>query len=164
MSVKPGFVALEQRRARIAQTDENSARYASAFLSYTTTGWGETLLPEVQRFTTTFLERPSVSHGLSVDGDTLVAGRFPRVTAGVHKWLQDENGFYVGAWLFFIVETVGLQDKPVYVMPTPVDGMVPTVRMTAPIPKDPNYTLVHDFTFTGVAMKSLPSHSLTALL
>jgi len=164
VSVQPGFQAAERRRAEIAKVDENSARYASAFVSYTTTGWGEKLCPEVKKFTTTFLERPSVSHGLSVDGDALIDGRYPRVTAGVHKWLQDENGFYVGAWLFFVIETVGLQDKQVYVMPTPADGMIPTVKMASPIPPDPNYTLIHDFTFTGVAMKSLPSHSLTELL
>lgn len=164
MSVQPGFQALEQRRAQLQQVAENSARYASSYVTFTTTGWGEFLSPECQYFTTTFVERPSVSHGFSVDGDKLIEGRFPRVTAGVHKWLQDENGFYTGAWLFFVVETMGLQWQDIYVMPTAADGKVGTVHMKTPIPPDPNYTLIHDFTFTGVAMKSLPTKGLSELL
>lgn len=163
VSIQPGFQALEQRRGQLTAQAENSSRYASAYVSFQTTGWGEFQSPDCQRFTTTFISRPSVSHSFSLDGDTLVDGRFPRVSAGVHRWLQDDKGFYIGAWLFFVIETVGLQDKPLYVMSTAFDGQVPTVKMTAPIPADPNYTLIHDFTFTGVAMKAIPSETLALL-
>jgi len=160
MPVDPGFHALEQRRGMLEATRENSARYASAYVSFSTTGWGEFLAPDVQYFTTTFVKRPSVAHAISIDGDTLVDGRFPRVTAGVHKWLTNEQGFYTGAWLFFVVETVGLQSQGLYVMPTDSDGLIGTVNMPVPIPPDPDYTIIHDFTFTGVAMKAIPAHLL----
>ena len=160
MPVDPGFQAQEQRRGFLEATRENSARYASAYVSYQTTGWGEFLSPDCQRFTTTFVKRPSVAHSLSIDGDDLVDTRYPRVTAGVHKWLQDERGFYIGAWLFFVVETFGLQTQPTYVMPTDSDGAVGTVAMPYPAAADPNYTIIHDFTFTGVAMKAIPAYLL----
>ena len=129
-------------------------------MSFTTTGWGEFEAPDAQYFTTTFVKRPSVAHSFSIDGDTLVDGRFPRVTAGVQKWLQDERGFYTGAWLFFVIETMGMQFQPTYVLPTDSDGMVGTVSVPYPIPADPNYTIIHDFTFTGIAMKAIPAHLL----
>lgn len=164
MSTQPGFKAAEARRSAIQQGQENASRYASSFASFVTTGWGQFQADTAVKFTTTFIRRPSVSHGFSLDGDLLEDGRFPRVSAGVSKWLTDERGFYIGAWLFFTVETDGLQFHKVYVMPTPADGLVPTVLMANPIPPDPNYKILHDFTFTGVAMKAIPSHSLVELL
>lgn len=158
--VMPGFEALEQRRSQIHRDAENAARYASSFVSFKTTGWGEFVSPEAQYFTTTFVRRPSVSHCMSLDGDALVTGRFPRVTAGVHKWLTDVNGFYTGAWLFFVVETMGMQFQDAYVMPTSESESVGMVSMEVPIPADPNYDILHDFTFTGIAMKAIPSHLL----
>ena len=167
VSINPGFEAQEQRRSQVQATNENSSRYASCFVSYVTTGWGEFLSPDVRRFTTTFIRRPSVSHGISLDGDALEKGRYPRVTAGVHKWLQDENGFYIGAWLFFVVETMGVQFQPTYVMQTPADGGVGTINIklddAGHLLPDPDYTITHDFTFTGVALKAIPSHSLVEL-
>ena len=162
MSVNPGFQAAEQRRGYLQSVAENNARYASAFVSFKTTGWGEFQSPDAQRFTTTFIKRPSVAHSLSVDGDKLVKGRFPRVTAGVHEWLRDSNGFYIGAWLFFVVETLGLQDQKTFVMPTSATGTVNLVSLPTPAVPDPKYDLIHDFTFTGVAMKALPSNLLDA--
>src|SRR5690606_6023740 len=93
MTVNPGFEAMEQRRGHLHSVAENSARYASSYVTYKTTGWGEFLADKAQYFTTTFTQRPSVSHSLSIDGDTLVTGRFPRVTAGVHQWVTDHDGF-----------------------------------------------------------------------
>lgn len=163
MSAQPGFRAAEQRRAEVTRVTENSARYASAFVSFQTTGWGEFVADTAVKFTTTFIERPAVAHAFSLDGDTLVEGRFPRVSAGVHKWLQDERGHYIGAWLFFVVETMGLQFQDTYIMPTPADGNVGTVHIKTPIQADPGYVLIHDFTFTGTAMKAIPWHNLVEL-
>lgn len=160
MTIEPGFDALETRRSHLLSVAENSARYASSFITYKTTGWGEFLCDEAEYFTTTFVKQPSVSHSFSMDGDTLVEGRFPRVTAGVHKWIQDADGFYTGAWLFFVVETTGIQGRQTYVLPTSADGSVGLVTAPNPIPPDPNYEIVHSFTFTGVAMKSIPAHIL----
>lgn len=159
--VNPGFEAMEQRRHQLMTNAENSARYASSFITYKTTGWGEFLCDEAEYFTTTFVKQPSVSHSFSMDGDTLIEGRYPRVTAGVHKWLQDSDGFYTGAWLFFVVETVGVQGRDTYVLPTAADGsVVGLVTAPVPIPADPNYEIIHSFTFTGVAMKAMPAHIL----
>jgi hypothetical protein len=163
--VDPGFGALERRRADLTRHHENTARYASSYVSYKTTGWGEFLSDEAQYFTTTFTKRPSVAHSLSLDGDALVEGRYPRVTAGVHKWLQNEKGFYTGAWLFFVVETIGMQAQRTFVMPASEServGVV-TVPWTTAIPADPNYEIIHDFTFTGVAMKAIPSYILETM-
>lgn len=158
--IMPGFEALETRRAQIHRDAENSARYATSYVSYKTTGWGEFVSADCQYFTTTFVKRPSVAHSLSLDGDTLVTGRFPRVTAGVHKWLQDRDGFYTGAWLFFVVETIGMQAQRTYVLPTSETASTGVVAIDVPLAADPNYELLHDFTFTGVAMKSIPAHLL----
>lgn len=158
--ILPGFEALEQRRSQIHRDSENAARYASSFVSYKTTGWGEFVSPEIQYFTTTFTRRPSVAHSLSLDGDELVAGRFPRVTAGVHKWLRDTDGFYIGAWLFFVVETMGMQFQDTYVLPTSESETVGVVSVDVPLAADPGYEILHDFTFTGIAMKAIPSHLL----
>ena len=161
--IDPGFAASERRRADLTRHGENSARYASSFVSYKTTGWGEFLSEDAQYFTTTFTKRPSVSHSLSIDGDVLVEGRYPRVTAGVHKWLQDERGHYTGAWLFFVIETMGMQAQRTYVLPTSESERVGLVSVPVPIPADPNYEIIHDFTFTGVAMKAIPAYLLEAL-
>jgi hypothetical protein len=158
--IEPGFQAQEQRRGQMEAVRENSARYASAYVSYRTTGWGEFMAPDCQRFTTTFVKRPSVSHSCSLDGDELVDGRYPRITAGVHKWLQDDRGFYTGAWLFFVIETMGLQSQQVFVQNADADNTVGLVAVPHPIAADPNYDIVHDFTFTGVAMKAIPAHLL----
>lgn len=161
--VAPGFAALERRRADLGRHGENTARYATSFVSFKTTGWGEIVSEEAQYFTTTFTKRPSVSHSMSLDGDALVAGRFPRVSAGVHKWLTDANGFYTGAWLFFVIETMGIQSQRTYVLPVSDSERVGVVSVPAPIPADPNYEIIHDFTFTGVAMKAIPSYLLETM-
>ena len=159
---EPGFPALEQRRSHLQSVAENTARYASSFVTWKTEGWGEFLCDEVQYFDTTFIKQPSVAHSFSLDGDVLVPGRFPRVTAGVHKWLTNHEGFFTGAWLFFVVETTGIQNRATYVLPTSADGSVGLVTAPVPIPPDPNYEIVHSFIFTGVAMKAIPAYILEA--
>jgi len=138
--VEPGFAAIEQRRGILEAHRENTSRLAIAQCSFSTHGWGEFKVPEVAYFTSTFIARPSVSVGTSVDGDALVATRFPRVTAGVYRWLQDVRGFYTGAWVFFVVDTQS--------------AFINTNR------PDPGYDLIHDLTFAGIAIKALPSHLL----
>lgn len=160
----PGFKAAEARRSQLAAIHENSARYASSYVSFSTHGWGDFISPDCQRFTTTFVKRPSVSHGVTVDGDKLIAGRFPRVTAGVHKWLQDSDGFFIGAWLFFVIETMGLEFCRTYAQPQADGKVVGLANVLLPTDTgylaDPEYDLIHDFTFTGIAMKAIPAHLL----
>lgn len=136
--VDPGFAAMEQRRQHLDAIRENSARLAESQAFFSTHGWGEFKIPEVVRFNCTFIERPAVSSGLSIDGDVLVPTRFPRVTAGVYRWLQDTKGFYIGAWVFFVVDTQS-----------------PFITTTVSV--DPGYDLIHDITFSGKAGKILPA-------
>ena len=65
------FVAQEQRRRFLTDTSENSARYASSFVTFSTSGWGEFQSPDCQYFDTTFVGAPSISHSFYIDGDAL---------------------------------------------------------------------------------------------
>lgn len=128
IGVNPIVGALESHRAKLEQVWENTARQAWSYASLTTTGVGEIQHPTVVRFDCTFIEQPKVAHGFSLDGDTLVDGSFPTVSAGVWKWWQDKRGFYLGAYVFFVVTGVA------------------------------SYAIQHDFTFSGIAIKDLPEY------
>lgn len=141
MPVEPGFQALEQRRGRLDAIRENSSRLATCQLSFKTHGWGEFKLPKVTYFTSTFVTRPFMASGVSIDGDALIATRFPRVSAGVYRWLQDIEDYYTGAWVYFVVDTRS-----------------PFISTT--VATDPGYDLIHDMQFTGIAIKQLPAHLL----
>jgi hypothetical protein len=142
--VEPGFQALEQRRGQLDAIRENSARLAEAHLTFSTHGWGEFKLPEAAYFSCTFIEQPNITTGVALDGDLLVPTRFPRVTAGVYRWLQDTKGFYIGAWVFFVVDTQS--------------SFIATT-----VTSDPGYDLTHYFHFSGVAAKILPAHLLDGM-
>lgn len=129
---------LEDHRRHLLQTQENSTRLAQAFAHFTTTGWGEWTMQNVARFDCTFIEKPTVAHGIAIEGQDLVATRFPRAWGGVYKWQINNKGFYVGAWCFFVVETQSL--------------LIDTFEL------EPNYTLTHFFHFTGLATKDVPAH------
>lgn len=125
----PLVASLEQHRGRIEQTRENTARQAWAYGTVTTNGSGSSQLTTVLPFNVTFIERPMVSTGYSTTAD-LAVDDFPLVTAGVWRWWQDSRGFYLGAYVFFYIES----------------GV--------------SYGLIHDFTFSGVALKDLPDYLL----
>lgn len=147
---EPGFQAFEQRRGQLDAIRENTSRLAFTQCSFTTHGWGEFKMPEVTYFTSTYITRPLVAHGVSIDGDALVPTRYPRATAGVYRWLQDVKGFYTGAWMFFVVDTLAVVNDS-YGKPAFSETLVD---------KDPGYDLIHDLTFSGIAIKALPSHLL----
>lgn len=134
------FQALERHRGLIRQIDENSTRLAQSYGVYTTTGWGEFKDANVVHFQVTFIEEPIVSHGFSINGDTLVTTRFPRAHGFVHQWKQDHRGYYTGAWLATVVDTAAFN--------------IPQLS------DDPGYSIDHTFVFTGIAIKDLPIHLL----
>lgn len=139
MNINP-WLSMEGHRSRLRQHQENTARLAQSFAEYSTSGWGETRIQTITEFNCTFIERPHVSYGYSVDGDTLVDTRFPRCWGGVYRWKTNPRGHYTGAWVFIVAETMSYQlntDK-----------------------EEPGYDLSHYFTFTGVAMKDLPEYLL----
>lgn len=134
------FEALENRRQRIQQVAENSARLASSYATFTSTGWGEFRQTTVTRFNLTFITKPIIAYSYEIDGDALVDTRFPRSHGFVYKWQQDSRDYYTGCWVAFVVDTR--------------NPYITTAEL------DPNYDLVHHFTFTGIALKDLPAYLL----
>lgn len=118
-------------RGRVEQTRENSARHAICYTQVATLGMGEVLVETVLPFDCTFVEQPRVAYGFSLDGDLLVDGNFPSSSGGVWKWQQDHREYYLGAYVYFVISG-----------------------------GDGNLDLIHDFTFTGIAIKDLPEHLL----
>lgn len=141
------FGSLENRRGQLECTRENSARLARSYGTHVTTGWGEIVAPDPIFFDCTFLNSPAVTSGVVVTSSTggndndadgpLVAGRFPRVTAGVWRWVTDVNDNYTGAYVFFVVETAGFQ----------------FTAGTLPSTPEPGYHLTHHLLFEGIAYK-----------
>lgn len=124
----PLVTAQDAARGRQEQTRENSARHAWSYAELSTHGVGEVQHATVVPFDCTFIQRPRVNYGWSIDGDTLVDGLFPTSSGGVWKWQTDSRGFYLGAYVCFVITG------------------------------DPGYDLFHDFTFSGIAIKDLPAH------
>lgn len=132
-----------QRRARDGdrQQDENRSRLAWSFKRLNSSGWGELRFAKRIDFDVVYIEEPFMSHGFYLEGDDLVVGRFPRVTAFVTEYDQDPAGNYTGAWVAVVIDTAGVQSG------------VP------PVP-EPNYTMTHYFTFSGVALKVAPLYKI----
>lgn len=127
-SVNPLVSSLDQDKRRTDQVRENSSRHAWSYATLKTSGTGEVLHTTVVPLDCTFIERPKVAHGWSMDGDILIPGLYPQVSAGVWKWQQDRREFYIGAYVVFTI-----------------DG-------------DQSYDILHDFTFCGIAMKDIPDY------
>lgn len=127
----------ERHRSWLNQQAENSGRLAQAYAKFSTTGWGETAFENGFTFELSFIEPPVVAYGFEIDGDTLVDTRFPRCSGGVYKFRTNSKGFYTGAWCMVTVDTKS-----------------PFITTTE---DEPNYTIYHWFTFTGIAIKDLGS-------
>lgn len=133
------WLAIRQHEGRVQATRENTARIASAYAFFDSHGWGEFAFPVMFDFGLTFIEQPCVGYAYALDGDQLVDLRFPRSHGGVYRWRKDVRGYYTGAWCFVVVETRSPHNI----------ANVPAL--------DPGYDLDHSFTFTGIALKDLPS-------
>lgn len=158
---EPGFEALEARRGQLDAIRENTSRLAVSQCSFHTHGWGEFKIPAATYFTSTFIDRPFISTGMSIRGDALIPTRYPRVTAGVYRWVQDVKGFYTGAWVFFVIDTLGVTNQSVVDGTSGLTTVVPAFPSVPPLAaNDPGYDLIHDFSFIGIAIKALPSHLL----
>lgn len=140
------FSAQQSINARLREQQvhrENSSRFAHCLATAQTTGWGEFNLADAITFDAPFIKRPSFTSGASLLDDDEAAKlrdtRYPRVSAVVKSWDVNPKGLYLGAWVLVTVE-----DRSALVEPTVFDP-------------DPNYTIVHDFVFLGVAIKMLPT-------
>lgn len=134
------YAILEARRAAQETLRENAARRARCSTTWTTKGIGEIRVSSIFRFGLRFIEEPCFTSGMALDPDNdLVDGHFPRTAAGVYDWQLDPQGFYIGCWLFFCVDTVG-------------PGLTPGV--------EPSYVIHHHLAWEGVAIKDVPGHLL----
>lgn len=136
------FDDLERREADRRRHDENSARLAQAFATFESTGQGSIEFKKRVPFQITFVERPYVTYGTTLDLDELgelletpitETPPLPLVTGFVTDWDTDERGFYTGCWC--------------------------AVRVFFPgsgVPADAKVYLQHHFTFTAIAMKDVP--------
>jgi hypothetical protein len=94
----------------------------------------------VLKFDLRFIEEPCFTTGFAVDESTdLVTGHYPRVSCGVYEWKKDNKGYYIGAWLFFTVDTIG---------------------PGAALGNEPNYKIHHHLKWEGKAIKDVPDHLL----
>lgn len=132
---------MDQVRASIDRTKENSARLATAHTMYSSTGWGEFIFPDQFVFGTRFVSMPFMAYGFSMDdtGPDIVDTRFPRANGFVYRWQLDNKGFYVGAYL-----AVTVFDQS------------PLISTT--VGTHPNYVLDHHYSFFGIAMKMVPDY------
>lgn len=133
---------LERQRARIHAQANNDGRTARVHLTWTTKGIGEVRLDAPRSLNVLFIEEPIVTTGMVVDTDDgidLQDGHYPRAQAGVYDWQMHAAGFYIGAYLFFVVDTIG---------------------PGATVGQEPNYLIHHQIVFEGKAIKQLPGHLL----
>lgn len=128
------------------QVAENSARGALAWGQVHTNGTGELTLDDPILFGVTFVHEPIVMYGFALqDDDQLVAGRFPRCSGGVLRWVTDAEDFYVGAHVFVTVATA--------------DPLLAAQSQNVPADfgQEPAYDILHSFTFSALAMKDMMS-------
>jgi len=99
--------SLEARSGYLESVSENSARVARVSLVYQSTGHGEVKVEKAVKFPIHFIQEPSLTAGRVLAGGDLVPGKFPNADAGVWRWERDDRGFYVGAYLYFVVDSNG---------------------------------------------------------
>jgi hypothetical protein len=137
--------ALERRHGEQERHRENSGRLAMVYQRFETTGQGSFEFEERIDFGLTYVEEPFVAYGSYVDLDDLAnlldldndtAPPFPVTSGHVTNWDQDENDFYVGAW-------VGVR---VY-FPPGDEVLVPIDALTV---------VRHHFSFQANAIKDVP--------
>lgn len=146
------FGDLEAARSRREAQKENTSRLAKCYAFWTTTGVGEMRIDTAFRFNVSFIEPPSFSYGTVLDeNDDLVTGFYPRVSAGVYDWVREvppgnADGddsllpYYIGAYVYFVVDTIGGGRAFQY--------------------SQPQYNLHHHLSWEGQAIKDLPAHLL----
>lgn len=135
------FAAIQNKIIQGRQHQENKGRLAYAFGTVQTTGWGEFTFADRIDFQLAFIDRPAfMGCGSSFDPDSvddIRATRFPQSNGTVLRWDIDKHGLYRGCWVIVTVE-----DRSALMEPTDPDP-------------DPNYVLIHDFTFLGTALKMM---------
>ncbi len=131
---------LRARDAYEQSIRDNSGGHARCELTWLTIGVGEANTSVALPFNVRFIEEPAFTSGFTLTGSVeLVSGHYPRVSTGVYDWHIDNKGYYIGAWVFFTVDTIG---------PGAVLG------------DEPSYSISHHLKFEGKAIKDVPAHLL----
>lgn len=115
---------------------ENRSRLSHSYKKIITYGWGEIRVKVRIDFDVVYIEMPFMAHGAYIDGETLVEDRFARISAYVTDFDTNPAGNYTGCWVAITVDTMG-----------------PAIPPAAP---EPEYEIMHFFTFSGVALKNAP--------
>lgn len=135
---------VELRRAELARHRENRARLAQTYALYKSTGQGSLQFPGRFDFGLTFTEEPRMHYGALIDIDDLGdklnidpddTPHLPHCTGIVADWETNEYGYWVGAYLAARVSF-------------PIEDLVPPTL---------SVIVEHHFTFSGVAMKDVPT-------
>lgn len=134
------------RRSWESSLAENATRLCHTYVTVQSVGWGEFRFSTPFYFDATYLTRPYVYYGYSMNGDTIGAGGVPRCSGGVHRWIIDDKKSYTGA---FVMITADL--SPSYI---PGDNVADENGMP------PGYTIDHYFYFGGIGSKNLPYYKL----
>lgn len=118
------------REAERDRTRENSARQAWAFGFTSSTGIGRKLYPGAINFGLTMYQKPIMSYGYEISDADPDGLSHPSSVGFVYEWIEDERGFYTGAYVGVYVSWVGEEGT-----------------------EDP--VLEHHFTFTAKAFKDI---------
>jgi hypothetical protein len=135
------FMDLQYRADDLARDYENRGRMCVVSSTAETTGVGTVELPARIDFGgAIFIERPAFSYGTECDPDAVrdILGllptdpvELPHSTGHITAWDADENNHYNGAWVGIAVT---------YPVSIPITDLV---------------TIVHHFSFSGVALKDV---------
>lgn len=101
------FQQLDQRRYYLDTVAENSTRLARVAIRFDSTGFGESYTKHAVTLGVIFVEEPTISTGVALTSGRLVANQYPNVCSGVYKWQRNSQGYYTGAYLFFVVDSAG---------------------------------------------------------
>lgn len=120
------------RLAELQRHRENRARLAFAYHRVVSEGYGTVEFEERVDFGLTFVERPFVSCGFQIEIDDRETA-FPTATGYVTDWDTTDRDHYVGCWVAVVVAQ-------------PPDATV-----------FPDVKIWHDFTFSAIALKDIPT-------
>lgn len=134
-----------------AQQKENSSRTAYQRMSYITTGVGQITSSSPQMFDTTFTEPPVITSGSVMLTPPGPGWRYPQTSAGVYRWITNDQGFFVGAHLYFVVDcnpenpddetTIGLTPQQIQIAITHNEQLENELEQATP-PDEPQLAFV----------------------
>lgn len=134
--------SLTDNTARRETVKDNAGRHASVECYCDSTGAGQHRLSKAMRFPITFREEPHLATGCAtIRNPDDKTWHDPIGSAGVYRWIRDDDANFIGALVWTRVEI------------HPIDP-----ASTSPLPA--KMRTRHYFTFSGFAIKDLPTNTL----